>query len=162
MSLELTLVQKMAKHLTTHKQRLATAESCTGGGLAYALTEIPGSSHWFEQGWITYSNAAKMRELAVNETLLQQFGAVSAEIAEAMVQGILTHAPVDFGISITGIAGPDGGTPTKPVGLVWFGFGARDEAIDTISQLFHGDRTSIRAQAIQFALEGWLTRFNHS
>lgn len=159
MTISRPLVSAIAGYLTTHKQKLATAESCTGGGLAYALTEIPGSSHWFEQGWITYSNAAKMHELAVEAKLLQQFGAVSAEVAAAMVEGVWQQTPVDFAISVTGIAGPDGGSASKPVGLVWFGFGKRGEAIETISDVFAGDRTMIREQAIMFALKKWIARY---
>ncbi len=159
MPTSLSLVTQIATFLTQQQLTLATAESCTAGGLAYALTQVPGSSAWYEQGWISYSNAAKMRELGVDATLLQRFGAVSAEVAEAMVQGILQHAPVDFGISITGIAGPDGGTTVKPVGLVWFGFGQRDESVATMSRVFVGDRTAVREQAIIFALEEWLVRY---
>jgi nicotinamide-nucleotide amidase len=160
MSISLPLVSTIAGFLTTRQQKLATAESCTGGGLAYVLTEIPGSSNWFEQGWVTYSNTAKMRELGVDAVPLHAFGAVSSEVAAAMVEGILQQAPVDFAISVTGIAGPDGGTDTKPLGLVWFGFGQREQAVETVSHIFTGDRAAIREQAIIFALEGWLERYS--
>jgi len=152
-------ISVLAAYLNAHQQKLATAESCTGGGLAYALTAVPGSSAWFEQGWVTYSNGAKTRELGVDKALLQRVGAVSAEVAEAMTIGVLMQSPVDYAISITGIAGPDGGSADKPVGLVWFGFAQKGAQAWTVSQQFGGDRTAIREQAIRFAVETWITQY---
>jgi nicotinamide-nucleotide amidase len=141
-----------AKRLT-----LATAESCTGGMVAAALTDIAGSSDVLERGLITYSNQAKNELLAVPPELIGQHGAVSAEVAEAMALGALRLAPVDLAIAVTGIAGPGGGTASKPVGLVWFGSGRRGGAIATEHHVFPGDRAAVRLAATRRALELLLT-----
>ena len=132
---------------------LATAESCTGGMVAAALTDIAGSSDVVERGFVTYSNAAKCELLGVPPALIAAYGAVSAEIAEAMAAGALRQAPVDLAVSITGIAGPAGGSPQKPVGLVWFGSGRGGGAIATERHVFAGDRATIRRAATRRALE---------
>ncbi len=132
---------------------LATAESCTGGMVAAALTDIAGSSDVVERGFVTYSNAAKCELLGVPPALIAAHGAVSAEVAEAMAAGALRRAPVDLAVAITGIAGPGGATPGKPVGLVWFGSGRSGGAIATERQIFAGDRAAVRRAATRRALE---------
>ncbi|SHI24626.1 CinA family protein [Pollutimonas bauzanensis] len=135
----------------------ACAESCTGGLLAAAMTDTPGSSQWFDRGFVTYSNAAKAEQLLVNVDTLERFGAVSEETAMEMAAGVLTAAqPAQLAISTTGIAGPDGGTPGKPVGMVCFGFAQRaPQGIVTraITKVFEGDRRQIRHAAVAFALD---------
>ena len=132
---------------------LATAESCTGGMVAAALTDIAGSSDVVERGFVTYSNAAKCELLGLPPALIAAHGAVSAEVAEAMAAGALRRAPVDLAVSITGIAGPGGATPGKPVGLVWFGSCSRGGAIATERHVFAGDRAAVRHAATRRALE---------
>jgi len=132
---------------------LATAESCTGGMVAAALTDIAGSSDVVERGLVTYSNEAKSELLGVPEKLLETHGAVSAETAAAMAAGALGAAPVDLAVAITGIAGPGGATPTKPVGLVWFGCARRGEPVTTEQHVFPGDRAAVRLAATKRALE---------
>jgi nicotinamide-nucleotide amidase len=131
----------------------ATAESCTGGMVAAALTDIAGSSDVVERGFVTYSNAAKTELLGVPAPLIATHGAVSAEVAEAMARGALAHAPVDLAVSITGIAGPGGATPGKPVGLVYFGIARRGGMCRTERHVFAGDRAGIRSAAASRALD---------
>ena len=133
--------------------KVATAESCTGGMVAAALTDIAGSSNVVERGFVTYSNAAKMELLGVPAQMILAHGAVSPEVAEAMALGALAHAPVDLAVSITGIAGPDGATPTKPVGLVFLGIARRHGVCRTERHVFAGDRAAIRHAAALRALE---------
>lgn len=133
--------------------KIATAESCTGGLIAAAFTDIPGSSCVFERGFVTYSNESKREMLGVPAGILQDAGAVSEETARAMVQGALENSPADLAVSVTGIAGPEGGTTEKPVGLVYIGFGRRGEKPHVEKHLFEGDRASIRAQTVQAALK---------
>ena len=135
------------------KLTIATAESCTGGLIAGLLTEIPGSSDVVERGFVTYSNEAKSELLGVAPALIAAQGAVSAEVAAAMAEGALARAPVDLSVAITGIAGPGGGTATKPVGLVWFAGGRRGGQMVTESHIFSGDRAAVRLAATQRALE---------
>ena len=144
------------------KLRLATAESCTGGMVAAALTDIPGSSDIVERGLVTYSNEAKSELLGIPPTVVKQHGAVSAEVAGAMATGALAHAPVDLAVGITGIAGPGGGSPEKPVGLVWFGIAAKGAEAKTESHVFRGDRAAIRIAATRRALELLLGAANAS
>ena len=137
-------------------RRLATAESCTAGWIAKALTDVPGSSQWFECGYVTYSDAAKMRDLGVAPTTLAEFGAVSEQTAREMAAGVLRVPGVSVALSVTGIAGPDGGTPAKPVGTVWLCAAARDEGgLEVIADLQHfpGDRAAVRRRSVQHALE---------
>lgn len=133
--------------------RLATAESCTGGGIAASLTDLAGSSEWFECGYITYSNASKTRMLGVPEETLAEFGAVSPEAALAMACGALERSGADAAISVTGIAGPGGGTADKPVGLVYTGYALRDSAPRIIRHNFSGSRADIRAHTGQSVLK---------
>ena len=141
---------------------LAVAESCTGGLLAASLTDLAGSSQWFERGFVTYSNAAKTACLQVSPNLIESEGAVSEAVARAMVLGAQLTSGVTAAISITGIAGPGGGTPEKPVGTVCFGWAVKrsdaDDQITTTTSHFLGDRQSIRHQAVVFALRGLLQR----
>lgn len=152
-----TLVLQTAQQLKSHHHKLATAESCTGGGLSYWLTSIPGSSAWFECGFITYSNEAKHDMLGVSENTIKQFGAVSEETALEMANGILRHSQADLGIAITGIAGPDGGTKEKPVGTVWLGFSGKHFKTHAECHLFTGDRQAVRLSSIAKSLEHLLT-----
>ena len=132
--------------------RLATAESCTRGLVAGALTAIAGSSDVVERGFVTYSNEAKWELLGVPYEIIRAHGAISAETAAAMARGAIARAPVDLAISVIGIAGPGGATPTKPVGLVLFGLARRDGACRTERRVFAGDRTAVRQAALQEAL----------
>jgi len=137
-------------------RRVATAESCTAGWIAKALTDVPGSSQWFECGYVTYSDAAKIRDLGVTPRTLTEFGAVSEQTAGEMAAGVLRIPNVSIAIAVTGIAGPDGGTPAKPVGTVWFCAAARAErAVATIveRQHFEGERAVVRSLAVRHALE---------
>jgi nicotinamide-nucleotide amidase len=130
---------------------LATAESCTGGMIAAALTEIAGSSAVFDRGFVTYSNAAKTDMLGVDAGLILRVGAVSQEVAGAMAMGALAHSTASVAVSVTGIAGPGGGSTDKPVGLVWFGL-ATTKSATTESKVFQGDRESVRQHAAEHAL----------
>jgi len=133
--------------------KLATAESCTGGIIAAALTDIPGSSEVLERGVVTYSNASKSELLGVPSSLITRHGAVSAEVAEAMALGALARAPVDLALAVTGIAGPGGATPTKPVGLVYLAAIRAGEPARVERHVFSGDRHAIRAAAAARGLE---------
>lgn len=132
---------------------LATAESCTGGLVAAAITAIPGSSAVFTQGFVTYSDAAKTDMLGVPAGLITAVGAVSEAVARRMAEGAKKRAGVDLAVSVTGIAGPGGGTPQKPVGTVWFGLANRHGDIATHHRIFSGDRDAVRAASVEFALK---------
>ncbi len=132
--------------------KIATAESCTGGLVAAGLTAIAGSSDVFERGWVTYSNEAKHEALGVPVDLIAAKGAVSTEVAEAMAKGALTHSRADVALSITGIAGPGGGSAEKPVGLVFVGVACKDGWFRVERCLFDGDRESVRRQSVEQAL----------
>lgn len=132
--------------------KIATAESCTGGLVAGALTEIAGSSDVVERGFVTYANAAKTDMIGVPADMIGAHGAVSEEVARAMAEGVLAHAPVDLAVAITGIAGPGGGTPSKPVGLVHFACAQRGGATAHERHVFPGDRSAVRLAAVRVAL----------
>lgn len=132
--------------------RLGVVESCTGGALGAALTSLPGSSDWFEGGLITYSNKVKMKSVYVRESTLMQAGAVSEECVKEMANGGLIALGVDCCISVSGIAGPGGGSLEKPVGTVWFGLAVRHRSIEAFHHVFQGDRDSIRSQAVEAGL----------
>ncbi|HCU04737.1 MAG: damage-inducible protein CinA [Gammaproteobacteria bacterium GWE2_42_36] len=138
--------------------KLVTAESCTGGFLAQVITSIAGCSKWFERGFVTYSRESKQEILGVPAEMIQCYGVVSAEVAQAMAEGALKHSHANIAVSITGFAGPAGGTIDKPVGTVFFGFAFRQSSTQVMSQLFIGDRESVREQAVRFALENLLSR----
>jgi nicotinamide-nucleotide amidase len=133
--------------------RLATAESCTGGLIAGALTAIAGASDVVERGFVTYSNQAKMELLGVPADTIAAYGAISAETAAAMARGAIAHAPVDLAVSTTGIAGPGGGTAPKPIGLVYLGIARKDGAMRVERRIFPGDRAEVRNAAVVLALE---------
>ena len=131
--------------------KLATAESCTGGMIAAACTDLAGSSNWFECGWVSYSNAAKTDLLGVDAATIDTHGAVSEPVARAMAAGALARSAAQVAIAVTGIAGPGGATDGKPVGLVWFGFGLPG-GVQTEMQCFSGDRAAVRASTVRHAL----------
>lgn len=147
------LARKIVETYSTEGRKIVTAESCTGGLVAAALTGIPGSSRVVERGFVTYSNDAKTEVLGVMPELLMEFGAVSQQTAEAMAIGALEFSRADVAVSITGIAGPTGATPGKPVGLVYLGLANRSGAIFHYSCHFKGDRDDIRLQAVREALK---------
>jgi nicotinamide-nucleotide amidase len=136
---------------------IATAESCTGGLVAGAITAIAGSSAWFERGFVTYSNLAKEQQLGVAPSTIERFGAVSEETAKAMAQGAIRGAPAQWAVAVTGIAGPDGGSADKPVGTVWFAWAGPD-VLETLRRQFDGDRAAVREASIRVALEGLIDR----
>ena len=152
----MTTAEKLVKVLTEKKMTCATAESCTGGGVGYTITAVPGSSAVFWGGVISYDNSVKHRVLDVPEEILATKGAVSPECAAAMAEGARRRLNTDLAVSITGIAGPGGGSAEKPVGLVWFGFasgGSRSrETVITEKKVFPGDRDAVRSAAIEHAL----------
>lgn len=139
---------------------LAMAESCTGGMTAQAITSVAGSSEWFDRGFVTYSNAAKIDMLGVSSETLDKFGAVSEQTASEMALGALKNSASQIAGSITGIAGPDGGTEAKPVGMVCFAWASQNFPISTDTQLFHGNREQIRQQATIFMMTGLIKRLN--
>jgi nicotinamide-nucleotide amidase len=132
--------------------KIATAESCTGGMIAAALTDIAGSSDVFDRGFITYSNAAKIAHTGVQSATLEKFGAVSAEVAKEMALGCLAASNTDIAVSVTGIAGPGGATATKPVGLVYIGIARKGKGATVVENHFSGDRASVRQQSVDKAL----------
>lgn len=142
----------LADRLLAHGWSLATAESCTGGLIAAACTDLAGSSRWFERGFVTYSNAAKTELLGVPGTLIDTEGAVSAPVAEAMAGGALRQSRAQVALAVTGIAGPGGGSVEKPVGTVWFAW-ALPVRCWTERRCFDGDRAAVRRQTVQHALQ---------
>ncbi len=147
-------VKQLAELFLKSSGKLVTAESCTGGGLAEILTRISGSSAWFERGFVTYSNESKNELLSVPMETIEQYGAVSEETAIAMALGALENSHADYSVSITGIAGPDGGTEDKPVGTVCFGWCKRNENGNTARIHFEGDRLQVREQSCMLAMQG--------
>lgn len=155
----LSVVSSLADVLQSKQLRLVTAESCTGGGVASVLTDLAGSSQWFERGFVTYSNDAKMDCLNVPATVLERYGAVSEETVRAMVKGAVTNSLGDVALAVSGIAGPGGGTESKPVGTVCFAWGNSDVQ-RTGTRLFSGDRHQVREQAVEHAITGMLSWVN--
>ena len=153
-----TLAILVGARLNARGLRLATAESCTGGWVAGAVTAIAGSSAWFDRGFVTYSNDAKMEMLGVSAATLEAFGAVSEQTAGEMAAGALAHSHAQFALSITGVAGPGGGSVEKPVGMVCFGWAGEGGAPLVITRNFSGDRESVRRQSVICALQGVLER----
>ncbi|QEY64563.1 CinA family protein [Metapseudomonas lalkuanensis] len=151
---ELTsLAARLGEELKARGESVSTAESCTGGGIAEAITRIPGSSAWFEAGFVTYSNEQKTAQLAVPFELFPRVGAVSREVVEAMVRGAQLHSGARFAVAVSGVAGPDGGSVDKPVGTVWLAWGNGKE-LEAVRRQFPGDRLSVRRQTVVEALQG--------
>nr|WP_246480675.1 CinA family protein [Motiliproteus sediminis] len=150
------MVAQLAEQLERRGVQVTTAESCTGGAIASALTERSGSSVWFEYGFVTYSNAAKHALLGVEEAIFEQHGAVSQACVEAMLHGALRVSGAAFGVAVSGVAGPGGGTPEKPVGTVWLSWGERDHRPHSSCFQFQGDRQQIRQQAVIQAVSALL------
>ena len=151
------LLHEIAVSLKKLNWQLVTAESCTGGLISSYITELPGSSEWFERGFITYSNLSKQQMLSVPAGLIATYGAVSKEVASAMVTGALRHSVGQIALSVTGIAGPDGGSDLKPVGTVCFAWAVRDVSVHTLKKQFGGSRQEVRLAACQEAFEGLLS-----
>jgi nicotinamide-nucleotide amidase len=154
------LATQVGAALKAHGLRLATAESCTGGGVACAITDVAGSSLWFERGFVTYSNLSKRQMLGVDEAALVEYGAVSEAVVREMVAGALRHSSAQVALSVSGIAGPDGGTADKPVGTVWFAWGLLNQPVHTQRHRFAGNRSEVRAQAVRIALQGVIDLLN--
>jgi nicotinamide-nucleotide amidase len=146
--------------LRSHGLMLSTAESCTGGGVAQAITEIAGSSAWFERGFVTYSNLSKQQMLGVSEATLMQYGAVSELVVREMVAGALANSTAQVALAVSGIAGPDGGTPDKPVGTVWFAWGLKNASAHAQRHQIAGNRAEVRAHAVRIALQGVIDLLN--
>ncbi len=156
-ALDANLTQ-ISLQLLKHRHLLVTAESCTGGMIAAACTDLPGASDWFERGFVTYSNAAKTDMLGVPAALIEQDGAVSESVARAMADGALAHSRAHVSLAVTGVAGPTGGSDAKPVGTVWFAWCVGGQTHSEM-QHFAGDRAAIRTATVRYALQrllGWL------
>ncbi|NCT99500.1 MAG: CinA family protein [Comamonadaceae bacterium] len=154
-----TLVTELAARLRARGALMASAESCTGGLVAAACTELSGSSDWFERGFVTYSNAAKTDSLGVPAALIAAHGAVSEPVARAMAAGAVAHSAARVALAVTGVAGPTGGSADKPVGTVWFGW-CTPAGVASEHRRFDGDRAAVRAQAVRHALAGLLQRLD--
>ena len=152
-----TLAAQLGVILTDKRLWITTAESCTGGGVSYALTDTPGSSGYLGRAFVTYSNEAKHELLNVANTTLEQFGAVSEQTVKEMAFGAASVAKADVAVAISGIAGPGGATSDKPVGFVWFCIQIANEQF-TFKQIFNGDRAQVRVQAIEFALKSTIEK----
>jgi len=148
------IAQQLGQLLKLKEKKIATAESCTGGWIAQIITEVSGSSAWFDRGFVTYSNSAKVQMLGVNPETLNKFGAVSTQTATEMVKGALAHSEADCAIAVTGIAGPDGGTADKPVGTVFIAWAYKNRKVKVVQQQLTGNRHQIRRQTVRIALEG--------
>ena len=146
--------QQLGRLLQSKDKKISTAESCTGGWISQIITDVPGSSAWFDRGFVTYSNAAKMQMLGVKPETLDAFGAVSAQTATEMANGALQNSDADCAIAVTGIAGPTGGTTTKPVGTVFIAWAYKNQETTVIKKRFTGNRLKIRQQTVKQALEG--------
>ena len=146
------IVQNLAEILSQRNLKLCTAESCTGGLIAKTLTDQAGSSDWFDRGFVTYSNQAKTDMLGVPAELINRYGAVSEAVASAMLNGAIRHSAAEYAISVTGVAGPGGGSEEKPVGTVWIGVGSEDQQI-VRRYVFDGDRDAVRQATLKISLE---------
>jgi nicotinamide-nucleotide amidase len=155
------LAERVGQHLLKARRRAATAESCTGGWIAKALTDIAGSSQWFSEGFVTYSDESKVRRLGVPRAVLRRHGAVSEATARAMASGALRRSKAQAAVAVTGIAGPAGAVPGKPVGTVWLAWATRKSGairVATALRRFRGDRETVRRKTVRTALQGLLTR----
>lgn len=153
------LTTEVARLLQARSRMLSTAESCTGGMIAAACTELPGSSLWFERGFVSYSNAAKTDLLGVPADLIAAHGAVSEAVARAMALGALSHSQAQVAVAVTGVAGPSGGSPDKPVGTVWLAW-AMDGQVQAERRQFSGDRRAVRQATVEYALRGLIDRLS--
>ncbi len=151
------MVEVLAVRLQASRKMLACAESCTGGWIAKVLTDMPGSSAWFDRGFVTYSNLAKQEMLGVSRQTLDDCGAVSRETVLEMARGALAHSAADYSVAVSGIAGPGGGSPDKPVGTVWIAWAGEGFA-EAVCEHFQGDREAVRAATVRTALQGLLDR----
>lgn len=147
------LAIELGEGLCAQGEQATTAESCTGGGIAEAITRVPGSSAWFEAGYVTYSNRQKTVQLGVPVELFERAGAVSHEVVKAMARGAQVRSGARYAVAVSGIAGPDGGSPEKPVGTVWLAW-ADGERLFTVCRRFPGDRSEVRRRTVQAALAG--------
>ncbi len=154
------LAAQVGEALKSHGLMLATAESCTGGAVAMAVTDIGGSSAWFERGFITYANDAKQEMLGVEQDTMIRYGAVSEAVVREMVTGALRHSHAQMALAVSGIAGPSGGTPDKPVGTVWFAWGIKGGQCLAQLHRLSGNRAEIRARSVHIALQGVLELLN--
>jgi nicotinamide-nucleotide amidase len=155
------LAEQVGTALKAQGMMLATAESCTGGGIAQALTDISGSSAWFERGFVTYANDAKIEMLGVQQSTLDAHGAVSEATVREMAIGALAHSHAHISLAVSGVAGPTGGTAEKPVGTVWFGWAFRDGEVYTHLHHLAGDRAAVREQSVEIALNGVINLLNN-
>ena len=156
------LAKRIGARLRKRKLKLATAESCTGGWIAQAVTSVSGSSAWFDRGFVTYSNAAKRELLGVRARTLSRFGAVSRETAREMAAGALARSRAQVSIAVTGVAGPTGGTRKKPVGMVCIAWSRRKGAMESVTRRFLGSRERVRRQSVMVALQGLLERLEET
>lgn len=154
------LVEQLAALLPAHNQRMASAESCTGGLIAAACTDRAGSSAWFERGYVTYSNEAKQSDLGVAEALIAEHGAVSEAVVAAMLAGTLAAAEADWSVAVSGVAGPGGGSADKPVGTVVIGWQQQGREADVVRYQFEGDRIAVRRASVLAALVGLRERID--
>jgi nicotinamide-nucleotide amidase len=148
------IARKIGSELKARNLMFTSAESCTGGWVGQVVTSVPGSSHWYDRGFISYTNASKRELLGVSSEVLARFGAVSAQTVRAMADGALANSRADVSLAITGIAGPGGGTEDKPVGTVWLAWAGKNRESRAERHQFDGDRTSVRRQAVEAALLG--------
>ncbi|MDX8400050.1 MAG: CinA family protein [Gallionellaceae bacterium] len=153
------LAKQVGKALRVREMTLVTAESCTGGGIAQNVTKISGSSAWFDRGFVTYSNISKQEMLGVSPHTLEEYGAVSEQVVREMADGALQYSRAHVALSVSGIAGPTGGTPQKPVGTVWFAWASGRTVVTACHQL-SGDRDAIRVKAVRIALQGVIKLLN--
>lgn len=153
------LSRRIGEQLKKRQATVTAAESCTGGWIAKVFTDINGSSAWFERGFVTYSNEAKQQMVGVQDTTLQQHGAVSEQTVREMATGAAKAAAAEYAIAVSGIAGPDGGTPDKPVGTVWFAIAGPEGRVLAQRQIFAGDRDAVRRQSVVWALQTLLDEF---
>ena len=158
----IVLAERLGLQLKAQGAKIATAESCTGGGIAQAITEIAGSSEWFDRGFVTYSNTAKIQVLGVKPETLERHGAVSAETAAEMVAGALARSEADCAIAVTGIAGPGGGTEAKPIGTVFIAWQWRGEEASIGKYWFSGTRRQIRTETVKAAIEGTMQSYENA
>ena len=148
------IARRLGRVYKRRKLVVATAESCTAGGVSAAITRIAGSAKWFDRGFVTYTNQAKKDMLGVRQRTLRMRGAVSEQVAHEMVKGAIANSDADVAVAVTGIAGPSGGSKSKPVGLVWFAWLARDGEVQARAFRFKGDRVQVRIQSVAAALQG--------